>query len=229
MSRARSRGQHAGLTREAVLAAAVRLVDEEGLAALSMRRLGAELGVEAMALYHHVGSKEELLDGLVEHLFAQVVPADPAPGAGDPRQWRTVMRQFTHGILRTLLDHPRLVPVVLSRQAATPPVHGLLERTLVPLQDAGFPPGRSLDLVYALIGFVVGHVATGGGEGDGSAARREVLAAQDLSDFPLLAEAVAQAPRPGAPAPFDTTLEALLAWFDPATDDGVGGAVSVGG
>ncbi|NLG22379.1 MAG: TetR/AcrR family transcriptional regulator [Actinomycetales bacterium] len=214
----RSRGHHAGLTREAVLEAAVRLVDEQGLTALSMRRLGAELGVEAMALYHHVGSKEELLDGLVEHLFSQAVPAQdaaPEPVAGDPDPWRAVMRRFAHDILQTLLDHPHLVPVVLSRPAATPPVHALLERALVPLRGAGFPPGRSLDLVYALIGFVVGHVATGGGAGDGSAARREILAGQDLSDFPLLARAVEDAPVPGAASPFDTTLEALLAWFEP--------------
>jgi len=206
-----------------VLAAAVRLVDEQGLAVLSMRRLGAELGVEAMALYHHVGGKEELLDGLVEHLFAQTVPAPTVPGdqgptipaPGDPGDWRAVMRRFAHDILTTLLEHPNLVPVVLSRPATTPPVHALLERSLVPLRDAGFPPGRSLDLVYALIGFVVGHVATGGDAGDSAAARRRVLAGQDLSDFPLLAQAVEDAPEPRAATPFDATLEALLSWFDP--------------
>lgn len=214
MAQVRSRGQHAGLTRETVLAAAARLVDEQGLSALSMRRLASRLDVEAMALYHHVGSKDELLDGLVEHLFAQTVPAADAQVP-----WREAMRRFAHDILQTLLDHPNLVPVVLTRQAATPQMHGLLERALAILDQAGFPPGRSLDLVYALIGFVVGHVATGGADGDSSAARRRILAAQDLSDFPLLALAVEDAPEPsagpGTGSPFETTLEALLAWFAP--------------
>lgn len=213
MPGARARGQHAGLTRASVLAAAVRLVDEQGLSGLSMRRLGAALGVEAMALYHHVGSKDDLLDGLVEHLFAEVVPVlDEVPTPVE--DWRAPMRAFARAMLQTLLDHPQLVPVVLSRPATTPPVHSLLERVLTTLQEAGLPPGRSLDLVYALIGFVVAHVATGGDAGSTSA-RRQVLAGQDLTDFPLLAAAVREESAPGA-TPFDVTLEALLAWFDPS-------------
>lgn len=213
---ARPRGQHAGLTRQAVLAAAVELVDEHGLAALSMRRLGAELGVEAMALYHHVGSKEELLDGLVEHLFAEVVPAilDASGGAGGDTDWRAALRVAAHVMLEALQAHPNLVPVVLSRPAATPQVHGLLEQLLEVLHVAGLPPGRSLDLVYAVIGFVVAHVATGGGAGDSVPARRALLTSQDLSDFPLLAQAAREEAPPGE-SPFQVTLEALLAWFDP--------------
>lgn len=213
---ARPRGQHAGLTREAVLAAAVDLVDEHGLAALSMRRLGADLGVEAMALYHHVGSKDELLDGLVEHLFAEVVPAiiDASGRAdGDPA-WRAALRVAAHAMLETLLAHPNLVPVVLSRPAATSQVHGLLEQLLGVLHAAGLPPGRSLDLVYAVIGFVVAHVATGGDAGDSIPARRALLTSQDLSAFPLLAQAAREQASPGQ-SPFEVTLEALLAWFDP--------------
>lgn len=210
----RVRGQHAGLTRASVLAAAVRLVDEQGLAALSMRRLGAALGVEAMALYHHVGSRDELLDGLVEHLFAEVVPV--LDEAGQPGDWRAPLRVFAHAMLQTLLAHPQLVPVVLSRPATTPPVLGLLERVLSTLREAGLPPGRSLDLVYALIGLVVAHVATGGDAGGSTTERRHVLAGQDLADFPLLAAAVREESAPLAATPFDVTLEALLSWFDPS-------------
>lgn len=210
MAAARSRGQHAGLTRPVVLAAAVRVVDEEGLAALSMRRLGAELGVEAMALYHHVGSKDELLDGLVEHLFAQILPPDPTPG----QAWPDVVREVARRMLATLLAHPNLVPVLLSRPATTPQVHELLEQLLRALDQAGLPPGRALDLVYAVITFVLAHVATGGDAGDSTTARRRVLAAEDLRDFPLLARAAHEPPVAEATAPFEVTLEALLAWFD---------------
>lgn len=219
MTAPRSRGQHAGLTRAAVLGAAVALVDEHGLSALSMRRLGAELGVEAMALYHHVGSKDELLDGLVEHLFGEVVPVLVERGSdrrGHAAEgWQEGLRASAHTMLRTLIAHPNLVPVVLSRPATTPQVHGLLEQMLGTLRDAGLSPGRSLDLVYAVISLVLAHVATGGDAGESTSARRQVLAAQDLGDFPLLAQA-AREDSASETAPFDVTLEALIAWFDPA-------------
>src|SRR4051812_47064186 len=70
--RASDRGQYGRLSRERVLAAALALVDREGLSALSMRRLGAELGVEAMALYRYAASKDALLDGLVEALYLEL-------------------------------------------------------------------------------------------------------------------------------------------------------------
>jgi AcrR family transcriptional regulator len=67
--RASDRGRYGRLSRERVLASALALVDREGLSALSMRRLGAELGVEAMALYRYAPNKDALLDGLVEALY----------------------------------------------------------------------------------------------------------------------------------------------------------------
>src|SRR4051794_35847891 len=70
--RASDRGRYGRLNRERVLTAALVLVDREGLSALSMRRLGAELGVEAMALYRYAASKDALLDGLVEALYLEL-------------------------------------------------------------------------------------------------------------------------------------------------------------
>jgi len=67
----RTRADRAGLSREQVLDAALDLVDRDGVGALSMRRLGAELGVEAMTLYHYLPNKDALLDGIVERVMAQ--------------------------------------------------------------------------------------------------------------------------------------------------------------
>lgn len=214
MPAGRTRGQHAGLTREAVLHAAVGLVDEHGLAALSMRRLGAELGVEAMALYHHVGNKDELLDGLVELLFAESVPAAP-----EHEPWQGALRRHARAMLDTLLAHPNLVPLVLSRPATTPGVLAVLERTVSVARSSGMAADRALELVYALIGFVVGHVAMGG-DGQDSATRLQVLAGLDLTDHPVLAEAVHAAGGSSHHSTFDGTLEAILAGYDPGTDAG---------
>lgn len=209
MSEGRARGQHAGLSRPAVLEAAVALVDEHGLGALSMRRLGAELGVEAMALYHYVSSKQDLMDGLVEQLFAQALPA-LEEGEGP---WQETMRRFARVMLQTLLDHQALVPVILSRPATTPAVLGILEHALTVLRQAGFSPAQALDLVYALIGFVVGHVATGGDATDRSATRYEQLAVLDTGAWPLLTEAVGAATSARPTSTFDVTLEAILGGF----------------
>ena len=72
----RTRGERAGLTRERVLSVALQLVDDEGLDALTMRKLAAALGVEAMTLYHYLPNKAALLDGLVESVLDE--PTRPA-------------------------------------------------------------------------------------------------------------------------------------------------------
>src|SRR5215471_1195902 len=81
----------AGLTRDLVFRTAVRVANESGIAALSMRKLAQELGVEAMSLYHHVADKEQLLDGMVNlvvsEINARVAEIDPPPG-GAARAWK---------------------------------------------------------------------------------------------------------------------------------------------
>lgn len=155
----RERGQRAGLTREAILAAALDLADREGLKALSMRRLGAALGVEAMALYHHVAGKEALLDGLVEHVFAQT-SARPSSG----RDWREWAREYAAELLATLTAHPNVLPLVVSRPAQTPRNHEAVEHAIAELERSGFDPGLALDVVYALNGLVVGHAVIAAAE-----------------------------------------------------------------
>ena len=90
MGRGRIQGQHAGLAVPDIVRTAIAVADEEGLSALSMRRLGAELGVEAMALYHHIPSKDALLDLMVEELAV----ATPIPEL-DETNWQDGLRTYT--------------------------------------------------------------------------------------------------------------------------------------
>ena len=77
----------APLSRERVLRAAVALADENGIASLTMRKLGEAVGVEAMSLYNHVANKDDLLDGMIDVVFAEIdLPARDA-------DWKTAMRQ----------------------------------------------------------------------------------------------------------------------------------------
>ncbi|GAB3829273.1 TetR/AcrR family transcriptional regulator C-terminal domain-containing protein [Kribbella italica] len=192
-----------GLTREAVLRAAVVLADREGLKALSMRRLGAELGVEAMTLYHHLPSKDALLDGLVEQLITPLTPPT------FQESWREGMRSYAVDLRTALLAHPNLVPLIASRPAVTAQNLRVLETALEGLSAAGLQPARALDVLYAVTGFVVGHVVTAS---DGDPV--DHLAAIDAGEFPLLAKAAAAGPDRDADTRFTFALDALLKGLD---------------
>lgn len=205
MTGRRAPGQRVGLTREAVLRAAVVLADREGLKALSMRRLGAELGVEAMTLYHHLPSKDALLDGLVEQLVAGVA----APQFES--SWQESLRSYAVGLRLALLAHPNLVPLVASRPAVTGQNLQVMESALQGLGAAGLEPADALDVLYAVTGFVVGHVVTAS---DGDPV--DHLAAIDAAVFPLLAAAASAVPARTADARFELALDALLKGLDAA-------------
>ncbi|SHF91841.1 TetR/AcrR family transcriptional regulator C-terminal domain-containing protein [Streptoalloteichus hindustanus] len=211
----RTRGQRAGLTRQAVLEAALALVDREGLQALSMRRLGNELGVEAMTLYNHVANKEALLDGLVEQIVLSV-----APPQLDASSWQAGMRDFAHALLTALRAHPDVIPLVVSRPATTAPNLHVLESTLRSLHESGFPAHRALDVVYSVTNFVVGHAATmsaqNATEQDTDDDQPGPLLDLDADEFPFLTAAMRVEPRIGAQGRFDFALEAMLAGFEAA-------------
>jgi AcrR family transcriptional regulator len=98
------------LTRERVLHTAVHRADEDGIASLSMRKLGQELGVEAMALYHHFANKDDLVDNMVDLVFGEIEV--PARGGS----WRTAMRQRAIAVRDALLRHPWAIGLMESRR-----------------------------------------------------------------------------------------------------------------
>lgn len=205
MAANRTRGHRAGLTRQAVLEAALRLVDQEGLKALSMRRLGAELGVEAMTLYHHVPNKTALLDGMIEQVVAEAVP--PEFGAAT---WREDLSTYAHALVTALDAHPHTVPLLLSRPAMTPRNLQTMEAVVRMLHGAGFPLPRALDVLYSLTSFVVGHATARAGRVDGTGS----MASLDPTTYPLLVTAAQEAGEDTAKARFDFALDALLSGFE---------------
>ncbi|HEY6738142.1 MAG TPA: TetR/AcrR family transcriptional regulator C-terminal domain-containing protein [Actinopolymorphaceae bacterium] len=221
MASRRRRGQRVGLTRERVLDAALALVDREGLAALSMRRLGAELGVEAMTLYHHVANKAALLDGLVERIFTF---AEPPLREDTP--WREAVRAYARALHTILLRHPAAVPLVASRPALTTHNLELMEASLTVLHADGFSPRESFDIVYAVTAFTVGYAATRIGTGERSSAsggfsppgRARYLPKIDPDRYPLLAQALAGRDADDEDAGFDYALDAMLSGFSSGRD-----------
>ena len=139
------------LTREAILDAAIDLLDRHGFDGLSMRRLGTVLGVEAMSLYNHIDGKDALLDGIHERILLSLEPPAHA------RTWQSFIRHQAHALHRALLAHPKAIPLFATRPAATPAAIQQLDRYLQVLTKAGFRPLDAISIVQLVAQLVVGH------------------------------------------------------------------------
>jgi|SRR5689334_2026155 len=124
--------RRAPLSRERVLEAALALADESGVESLSMRKLAKELGVEAMSLYNHVANKEDLLNGLVDLVFAEIEP--PSPDV----HWREAMRQRALSTRAALRRHSWAIGLMEARSGPGPANMRLHEAVLKCLREAGF-------------------------------------------------------------------------------------------
>ena len=196
MAKARVQGRHAGLTRDQVLEAAVRLADRDGVASLSMRKLAAELGVEAMTLYHHVRNKQGLEDAIVEHVLAESLRPPRADAS-----WQEVVAAHADELHRGLTRHPGAVILFATRPAVTPATLVVLESLLRVLRDAGFAPRTALHLVYAVASAVVGqHLAVASAPEPPPDAVAVVA-----DDLPVFAAALA-----GGPVTLESRLEVML-------------------
>jgi AcrR family transcriptional regulator len=127
-----SRQVRAPLSRERVLAEAVALADESGIAALTMRRLADRLQVEPMSLYYHVANKDEILDGIVDLVFGEIEL--PVPG-GD---WQTEMRRRANSARRVLSRHPWAIALLQSRVNPGPATLRHHDAIIGSLRGAGF-------------------------------------------------------------------------------------------
>lgn len=141
------------LDREAILDAAVELLDRDGLDGLSMRKLAGVLGVEAMSLYNHVAGKDALLDGIHERILLAL---DPLP-ATRARGWQALVRHQAFALHRALLAHPHAIPLFATRPAATPAAVERLGEFLDVLERAGFTPVQALSIVQLVAQLVIGH------------------------------------------------------------------------
>ena len=146
------------LSRDIVLAAALALVDAEGLDALTMRRLGQALDRDPMALYRYAENRAALLDGVAEIVLADLVIT------ADGTDWQTQLRRTGHDFRRLALAHPHVVPLIVTRPLSTPlglrPLATLrpLEQILGLLTLAGFAPDQALHVYRAYCGLLNGHV-----------------------------------------------------------------------
>jgi TetR/AcrR family tetracycline transcriptional repressor len=208
----RGRRRRPRLTRERVVAAALAVVDRDGLEALTMRALGRELGVDPMAAYHHVPGKQAILQGIVEAIMAEI----PIPEAGDAITWPDILRLIGQVYRQTLLAHPNALPVVSTQPILTPRGLRIIELGAALLVRGGLTPLEALEAINGAAAVVIGSVLVEVGVTPGSEPlERETIDAAyrslSVEDFPTVAAAYGQA----APDSFDSDsqFEALLDAF----------------
>ena len=144
------------LDREWISLAALQLIDSNGLGGLSMRKLGAELGVEAMSLYHYVDNKDDLLDLVLDRLYAEIdLPLDVAP-----QDWETAIRRGLTAFYSVLTAHPSAIELFTSRPARTTEALRVAYWARQRFHLVGMSPTDSSVALHFAVSFVIGHVAT---------------------------------------------------------------------
>lgn len=148
----RPRTPRTSLSRERVLQAAVRVADERGVGSVTMRKVAEHLGVEAMSLYHHVANKDEILDGIVDLVFAEIELPD---GGAD---WRTAMRRRAASAREVLGRHPWALGLMESRRNPGPATLRHHDAVIGSLRAAGFSIAMAAHAFSAVDSYVYGFV-----------------------------------------------------------------------
>ncbi|WP_370949728.1 TetR/AcrR family transcriptional regulator C-terminal domain-containing protein [Amycolatopsis sp. cg5] len=138
------------LTRERVLRTAITLADASGIESLTMRKLGVELGVEAMSLYNHVASKVDLLDGMVDAVFAEIELPDPE------YDWKTAMRDRAISARAVLARHPWATALMDSRSTPGTATLRHHDAILGTLRGAGFSIPLAAHAFSAMDSYIYG-------------------------------------------------------------------------
>ena len=146
-----SRRRRELISRDAIVTAAVQLLDREGLAALSMRRLAEELGTGAASLYWHVGSKDGLLDLVFDHVIGEGKVPDP-----DPDRWQEQLKEVARAQRAASLRHPWLVRASIGRIPMGPNALRYSERILAILRAGGLSPRLAVQGYLLLIATING-------------------------------------------------------------------------
>lgn len=171
------------LSLDAILDAGLRIIDENGLDALSIRRLGDELGFSPMMIYRHVRDKDELLDRVAASALGDL----PLAGAnGD--DWRERLRAIVRDLHAGLKQHPGVTELIMRRPPPLTSLDQFREAMLQALHDGGLSPQDSVDALTALVCYVLGN-AHAGRVRDATDRRAEVERLHSISRerFPRLA------------------------------------------
>lgn len=175
------------LSRDRIVEAALTIIDNEGVDALSMRRIATTLGVQAMSLYNHVDSKADVLDGVTEFITHDMQLSRRSGGG-----WEDGIRSVAHAFRRASLRHPRACELVLTRQLSSPSALPTINCSLAVLLDHGFDEADAVHALRLLIAFQVGSLLrefhSPSVKGEDESAVRERTEQLANSGFPAVAK-----------------------------------------
>jgi AcrR family transcriptional regulator len=218
---AASRG---ALSRRTIVMAAVTLIDRSDLRSLTMRSLGAHLGVEAMSLYHYVHSRDDLLDAIVEHVIDDLY-SDPDVHLS-ANDWQEYLQRLAHGVRRIALAHPQIFPLIATRPPAAPwvrpPLRSLrwMESFLGTLHRCGFSDDAAVAAYRGFSSFLLGYLllevsAQGADIGPLEQVDPTDQPRTDLSEYPRLKSMKSALSQDHSAAEFEEALESLLDRLEP--------------
>ncbi|MEU4114313.1 TetR/AcrR family transcriptional regulator [Kitasatospora sp. NPDC028055] len=192
------------LSRELIVTAALRLIDDEGLEALSTRRLAAGLSVSGPSLYNHFATKDELLDAVVDSVIGEV---DLAMFDDRATPWPEALRDWARSYRAALAAHPNIVPVLAQGPGRRPNALRLADAVFGHLVGSGWPRGQA-----TRIGALMRYFVTGSALASFAAGFPADAEVYDAADYPHLGEAHRLAGHRGSvdEGAFETGLEALL-------------------
>lgn len=198
----RTQGISAGLTRDHIAAAAVALVDRDGLERFGVRRLAQELEVDPMSIYHHIKGKAALLDAMSEAVLAEVAAA-----ADDDAShcWEEIARRTAHGYREMAYRHPRVFPLLVTRAQTSPVAVSALEGLVTAMREAGLPDQLVADAPMVLFSFLNGHLLARTSDGPSP------VPAFDTTAYPAMAALSPLMADFGSLTEFDRMLDAVLA------------------
>ena len=206
-------------SRADVLEAALRIVDELGLERLTMRRLGAELGVDPMTVYHHVPDKAALFDGLIELVLSEIRIPEPT---GD---WKHDLRAIVVDARATLLAHPHTVILLGTRPPISEPAFGLVEAITAILLNGGFTEEQAADGFDCAGRLLIGHTLAetgrppGGEISGGETEHQRAQAALADHRYPALAAVQRAGVEHDPQRLFELALDGLLLALEAQQDD----------
>lgn len=198
----RTQGTSAGLDRERIAAAAVALVDRDGLERFGVRRLAQELEVDPMSIYHHIKGKAALLDAMSEAVLAEVAAAADDDAS---HHWEEIARRTAHGYREMAYRHPRVFPLLVTRAQTSPVAVSALEGLVTAMREAGLPDQMVADAPMVLFSFLNGHLLARTSDGPSA------VPAFDATAYPAMTALSPLVADFGSLTEFDRMLDTVLA------------------